>query len=91
MDSSSQGASAGAFQPAVAEGFSKLTWAPYGGLRSSVSLTACAATAASVVGARRSEVGLVGEERALARVGKRRVGRAENSCGSRYFILERVG
>src|SRR3981081_3671404 len=55
MDSSSQGASAGAFQPAVAEAFSKPTWAPYGGLRSNVSLTAPAATAASVVGASRSD------------------------------------
>jgi len=38
MDSSSQGASAGAFQPAVEETSSKLTWARYGGSRSSVFL-----------------------------------------------------
>src|ERR1700732_3585876 len=55
MDSSSQGASWGAFQPAVPEAFSKPTWAPYGGSRSSVSLTAFTASAGSVVGARRNE------------------------------------
>src|SRR4051812_41765191 len=55
IDSSSQGAKAGAFQPAEAAASSKLTCAPYGGTRSSVCLTAFIAVGPSVVGASRRD------------------------------------
>src|SRR4051794_21320803 len=55
MDSSSQGAKVGAFQPPVPPSPSKVTCTPYGGARSSASRRALAARAGSVVGANRNE------------------------------------
>jgi hypothetical protein len=55
IDCSSQGATSGAFHPAIADSIRTLTAAPYGGSRSSARRTTSDARAASSVGGSRNE------------------------------------